>query len=320
MRKISKEISQILDQQVVSKMKCKLLILFVTAAFTALLFPSLVSAAPRLGAAQSFAVLGHEDVTNAHQGNNPTTQVFGNLGVTPGTSITGFYPDGTVSGGSIHNDDAFAINALADASTAYTTLSGLPGTGNLTGLNLGGRTLTPGVYTSTDSVALLNGALTLDAQNLANALFVFKLSTALTTGTDAVVNVINGNPGTEIYWVIGSTATLGTDTVFAGNILAHTTVILDPRAEILCGRAFALTGEVTLIDNLLSNDNTAQAFGSGRRDFGSYGFSGGYNEATVPEPSTILLIGSGLAGLVVFRKRITRRNRGMLHGQDQRDI
>jgi hypothetical protein len=103
--------------------------------------------------------------------------------------------------------------------------------------------------------------------------------------------------------VVGSTATLGPDTVFAGNILANASVILDPRAEILCGRAFALTGSVTLIDNIISNDNIAEDFGHISRadDFGSYGYSGG--RAQVPEPATMLLLGFGLAGLAAFRKR-----------------
>ena len=183
-----------------------------------------------------------------------------------------------MTGGSIYGPGGLSLNARLDATTAYTTLAGLSGA-NLTGQNLGGgRTLTSGVYTMTDSVAFLNGILTLDAQGLPNARFVFDLAGALTTGPhqyNAVVNVIDGDPGTEVYWVVGSTATLGDDTVFAGNIIAYASVILDPRAEILCGRAFALTGSVTLIDNLISNNNTAQDFGSGRSDFGSYGFSGG---------------------------------------------
>jgi type VI secretion system secreted protein VgrG len=291
--------SRILDERIVSKVKSKFLILFVAAALAAFLYPPLIVDASILGKAQDFAVLGHETVTNGHNDPNPTTQVYGNLGVTPGTSVTGFYPDGTVSGGTIHTDDAVAQLALAKANDAYTVLAGLSGT-DLTGQNLGGgRTITPGVYTMTDSTALLNGALTLDAQGLPNARFVFNLAAALTTGTDAVVKVIGGDSGTEVYWVIGSSATLGTGTVFAGNILAHDSISFDPTADILCGRAFALTGAVTLIDNLISNDNTAQPFGTTRSDFGSYGFSG---KVQVPEPSMMLQLGLALVGLVAVMK------------------
>jgi hypothetical protein len=102
-----------------------------------------------LGSAQSFAVLGHEAVTNGHSAPNLPTQIYGDLGVTPGTSVTGFYPDGTVSGGTIHINDGAAQLALADATTAYNTLAGLPYVYDYTGVVLGSagyNTLTPGVY------------------------------------------------------------------------------------------------------------------------------------------------------------------------------
>jgi type VI secretion system secreted protein VgrG len=292
-------------------MKPKSFIFLLIVAFVMLLYAPIVLATPILGSAQSFAALGYAGVTNGHQDDNPTTQIYGNVGVYPGplTAITGFYPDGTVSGGSIHGPDAVSQQALADVTNAYGVLAGLPSPlgNNLTGQNLGGgRTITPGVYTSTDSVALLNGALTLDAQGLPNARFVFNLATALTTGSNAVVNVIGGDQSTEVYWVIGSTATLGDDTVFAGNILAQASVIFDPRAEILCGRAFALTASVTLIDNLVSNNNSLENFGHTERlDFGSFGFSGGgaAPPSPVPEPATWLLLGSGLVGLAGFTRR-----------------
>jgi type VI secretion system secreted protein VgrG len=309
MSKVSKETSQILDNRVVAKVKSNFLILCAVAAFVALLCPALASATTILGSAQSFAVLGHETVTNAHVGSNPTTQVYGNLGVTPGTSVTGFYPDGTVTGGTIYStgSDAPAVSALADANTAYTTLAGLSGT-DYSGTDLGGLTLTPGVYFFS-TTAFLTGILplTLDFQGNPNADFVFLVGTALTTGSGSSVNVINGNSTSGVYWLMGVTggsgtgsATLGPDTVFAGNILALTSISLDERAKILCGRAFALNGAVTLIDNLISNNNTAEDFGSGRSDFGSYGFSG----SPVPLPPTLVLLGSGLVGLGAFRFRL----------------
>jgi hypothetical protein len=289
-------------------MKSKLMILVV---FAMLLCGSSTGlAGPVLGtAAQSFAVLGHETVTNGHSDPNPTTQVFGNLGVTPGTSVTGFYPDGTVSGGSIHINDGVAQLALANATTAYNTLAGLPFVYDYTGFVLGSAgytTLTPGVY-HFDSSAQLTGALTLDFQGNPNADFIFQIGSTLTTASSSSVNVINGGPLSGVYWQVGSSATLGTDTTFAGNILALASVTLDPRAQILCGRAFALTGAVKLTDNLISNNNTAQDFGSGRSDFGSYGFSGGSGTipTVVPVPGALLLVGSGLGSLLAFRKRLS---------------
>jgi type VI secretion system secreted protein VgrG len=288
----------------------KFLILFAVAALAALLYCPLVSATSILGSAQSFAVLGHETVTNGHSDPNPTTQVYGNLGVTPGTSVTGFYPDGTVSGGTIHINDGVAQLALADATTAYNTLAGLPYTHNYTGIILGSSgtpgyaTLTPGVYFFS-STAELDGALTLDFENNPLAVFIFQIGSGLTTDSGSSVDVINGTSTSSLYWQVGSSATLNSDTVFEGNILALASVTLDPRAEIVCGRAFALTGAVSLTDNLISNNNTKENFGSGRSDFGSYGFSGG-PATSVPEPATMLLLGSGLAGLVALRKRFNK--------------
>jgi type VI secretion system secreted protein VgrG len=100
-------------------------------------------------------------------------------------------------------------------------------------------------------------------------------------------------------------ATLGTSTTFAGNILALDSITLTTTADILCGRAIALNGAVTMDTNMISNNNTAEDFDSGRSDFGSYGFSGG-STALVPEPSTMLLLSSGLVGLVAFRKRFEK--------------
>lgn len=304
----------VFDERLVSGMipvamttKYKLLILLVLAALVALLCPPLVSATPMLGSAQSFAVLGHETNTNGHSAPNLPTQIYGNLGVTPGTSVTGFYPDGTVSGGTIHINDGVAQLAMADATTAYNTLAGLPFDYNYSGFVLGSAgydTLTPGVY-HFDSSAQVTGGLTLDFLSNPDAVFVFQIGSTLTSASSSSVNLVNGSSSSGVYWQVESSATLGTDTTFAGNIIALTSITLDPRAAILCGRTFALTGAVTMTDNLVSNNNTAEDFGTGRPDFGSYGFSGGSGTpaAPVPEPATMLLLGTGVAGLGAFRKR-----------------
>ena len=287
-------------------MTCKHLILSAIGAVAILCAAAPGFATSALGSAQTFAVLGHETVTNGHSDPNPTTQIYGNLGVTPGTSVTGFYPDGTVSGGTIHRNDGVAQLALGAAGSAYTTLAGLPFVYDYTGVVLGSAgytTLTPGVY-HFDSSAQLTGALTLDFLGNPDADFIFQIGSTLTTASSSSVNVINGGPLSGVYWQVGSSATLGSDTEFAGNILALASVTLDPRAEILCGRAFALTGAVALTDNLISNNNTAEDFGSGRPDFGSYGFSGGPGGGSVvPEPITLGGLALGLGSLCGYVRR-----------------
>ena len=281
--------------------------------FAALLYsPSVGLAGPiTLGLAQSFAVLGHETVTNNHSDPNPQTKIYGNLGVTPGTAVTGF-PPGIVSGGAIHTGlDGVAVAALAAAGAAYGTLitGPLPYDYNYTGIALGTlgtpgyASLSPGIY-HFDTTAQLLGKLTLDFGSTPGANFIFQIGTSLTTGSASSVEVIGGDPLSGVYWQVGSQANLGPDTTFAGNILAGTSVVLDPRAEILCGRAFALTGQVTLIDNLITNNCIAEDFGSGRSDFGSYGFSGGGSDTQgIPEPGTLTLLSVGLgAGFLLLRK------------------
>ncbi|MCV2356489.1 DUF3494 domain-containing protein [Paucibacter sp. B2R-40] len=281
---------------------------FIAATCIALLGPIPAVAASLLASAQSFAVLGHETVTNAHSAPNPSTRVYGDLGVTPGSSVTGFYPDGAVSGGAIHINDGIAQLALADTLSAYTTLAGLPSVANLTGHALGSlgyQSLTPGVY-HFDSSAQLTGNLVLDFTGNPNGTFVFQIGSSLTAASDSSLQVLNGNSNSGVYWQVGSSATLGLDSQFAGNILALASVSLDPRAQILCGRAFAITGAVTLTDNLISSNCSAEAFGHQRFDFGSQGFSGELATA-VPEPSALLLLTLGAAGLAAFRFNKTGR-------------
>lgn len=209
----------------------------------ALLLVSIPAAAQiSLGSAQSFGALGGSAVTNT--GNST---VNGNVGVAPGTSVTGF-PPGVVVGGTIHSNDAVAQQAQNDLTIAYNNIASTPCTVDLTGQNLGGLTLTPGVYCFATS-AQLTGALTLDALGNPNALFLFKIGSTLTTASASTVTVINGADACDnVYWQIGSSATIGTGTSFAGDILALTSITLTTGAN-TSGRLLARNGAVTLDTN-----------------------------------------------------------------------
>lgn len=197
-----------------------------------------------LGTAESFGVLAGSAVTNT----GPTV-VTGNLGVSPGTAVTGF-PPGIVTGGTIHLNDAVAAQAQSDLTTAYNAIVGTPCNVDLTGQNLGGLTLTPGVYCFSSS-AQLTGILTLNALGNPNALFIFKIGSSLTTASGSSVQVINGGNDCNIFWQVGSSATLGVGTAFAGNILALSSITMTTGST-LSGRALARNGAVTLDTNMVA--------------------------------------------------------------------
>ena len=217
--------------------------------------PAAAATAPvALQTAQSFAVLAGQTVTNT----GPSV-IVGDLGVDPGTAVTGF-PPGAVSGGAIHSHDAVALQAQSDVTTAYNDLAGRACDHALTGQDLGGLTLTSGVYCFTSS-AQLTGALTLDAQGNDAAVFIFQIASTLTTASNSTVQMINGGKNCNVYWQVGSSATIGTTTTFVGNILALTSIALQTGANV-AGRALARNGAVTLDTNHVGPGNCSSCGGA----------------------------------------------------------
>jgi hypothetical protein len=206
---------------------------------------ALAQSAPSLGAAQSFAVLGATAVTNT----GPSV-VNGDLGISPNNAaaITGF-PPGTITG-TTHAADGVALQAQNDLTTAYTFLAGQPFTSDLTGQNLGGLNLTPGVYKFSTS-AQLTGTLTLNAAGNPNAVFIFQIGSTLTTASNSSAVLTNGAQACNVFWVVGSSATLGTGTSLTGNILAFTSITLTTGARTF-GRVLARNGAVTLDTNTIN--------------------------------------------------------------------
>jgi hypothetical protein len=284
-----------------------------------------------LGTSQDFAVLGHTGVSNTG-----STVITGNLGnyeaganAIVGFNIAGntFNGPGTFTDGpgivnppaQIYGGEAVALQARNDLITAYTALSSYGTATNMSGQVLGngvGGTvpvLGPGVY-SFSSSAQLNGTLQLDAGGINGGAWVFQISSTLTTASASAIEFINAgsNNGSDVgvFWLVGSSATLGTTTAFEGNILALTDITMNTGATIDNGRALAQYGAVTLDTNTISNRCPYPNLGPG--------FSGGleFNEsgglvpinptipAVVPVPGAILLVGSGLMSLFTVRKKL----------------
>jgi hypothetical protein len=228
-----------------------------------------------LGTAGSYAVLAGSTVTNTG-----SSVLTGNLGVSAGCAVTGF-PPGSVSG-TINACNGPAAQAQRDLTTAYNVAMGLARTATLTGKDLGGMTLTPGVYFFASS-AQLTGTLTLNNLGNPNALFVFQIGSTLTTASNSSVIFSNSLTDSNVYWQVGSSATLGTTTSFQGNILALTSITLNNGASIGCGSALAINGAVTLNNNVIGG--------------------GCSSTSTVPEPGTLGLLGMGLATLAGIVRR-----------------
>src|SRR2546426_1742857 len=196
-----------------------------------------------LGAATTFTVLAGSTVTNTG-----ATRVNGNLGLSPGTAVTGF-PPGTVNG-TIHAGDPAAAQAQLALTTAYNDAAGRTAGAITVAGNLGGQTLTPGLYKSTSSLEISSGDLTLDARGDANAVFIFQMASTLTTTSARQVILSVGARAANVFWQVGSSATLGTGSVFNGNILALASITVTTGATVE-GRLLARTAAVTLDSNII---------------------------------------------------------------------
>jgi len=203
-------------------------------------------AAPPLGSAATFEVLAGSTVTNT----GPTIITGGDLGLSPGSAVTGFPPGTLTPPAVMHVTDPAAAQAQLDLTTAYIYTAGLPGGAVLPG-DMSGLTFTPGLYTTASTVMLSAGNVTLDGQGDANAVFIFQIGSTLTTIGSTQVVLSGGTQAKNVFWQTGSAATLGTNSIFQGTIMALQSITLDTGAT-LTGRALARNAAVTLDSNTVA--------------------------------------------------------------------
>lgn len=242
-----------------------------------------IGTAVPLGSADSYAVLAGQTVTNT----GPSV-VTGDLGLSPGSAVVGF-PPGIVLG-SIHAADAEALQAQSDLVIAYNNAAGQAPDAALPP-ELGGLTLVPGVYNAPVSIGL-TGTLTLDAQGNADAVWIFQIGSELTTATASQVSLINGAQPCNVVWQVGSSATLGTDSDFVGNLLALASISANTGADVI-GRLLARNGSVTLDTNditraLCAGATTTTSAGGGATTIAGGGattIAGGTTPTTLVAPT-----------------------------------
>jgi hypothetical protein len=202
-----------------------------------------------LGTATPYAVLAGTTVTNT----GPSV-ISGDLGVSPGAAVTGF-PPGQVNAGTIHAGDAVALQAKDDLTTAYNDAAGRGPVVDETSQDLGGQTLVAGVYSAASAMAL-TGTVTLDAQGDPDAVFVFQAGSTLITASSSTVALVGGAQACNVFWQVGSSATIGTASSFVGSVLALTSITLQTGATVQ-GRMLARNGQVALDTNTITRPTCA---------------------------------------------------------------
>lgn len=267
-----------------------------------------------LGTATSFAVLAGTTVTNT----GPSV-ISGDLGVSPGKAIVGF-PPGHVINGVQHKGDAIALQAKNALTTGYNDAAGrTPAT--VAPSDLGGKTLSPGVYKASSALGL-TGTVTLDAKSDPNAVFVFQAVSTLITASNSTVKLIGGAQACNVFWQVGSSATLGTRTTFVGSILALTSATVRTGATV-AGRVLARNGQVSLAANIITrptclapsttSTGTTTAPGGGTPTgvpAGSGGEAGTISQRTI---EVAILAGVGGLALLVFGVYGASRRRSRRH-------
>jgi hypothetical protein len=241
-----------------------------------------------MGTAAPFAVLAGSTITNT----GPSV-ITGNIGLDPGTAITGF-PPGTDTG-TTYAADAVALQAQNDLTTAYNQAAGATPV-TVESANLGGQTLAPGVYKGTSSMSL-TGTVTLNGENNPNSVFIFQAGSTLITASSSVVALVNGATWCNVWWQVGSSATLGTATTFVGTIMALTSDTLTTGATVT-GRVLARNGAVTLDTNTITQPAcaTSTTTATTATPGGGGGGGGSTGKGTTPGPKAKTPSGNGLGG------------------------
>lgn len=197
-----------------------------------------------MAGAVNLAILAGSGITNTG-----ATVITGDMGLSPGTSVGGFPPG--ILNGTLHINDAIANQAKLDLTAAYNDAAGRTSTEIVTlSGNIGGLTLTPGLYKSTSTLALSSGDVTFDAKGNASAVFIIQIASALTVTSGRQVILAGGAVASNIFWQVGSSATFGTTSSFKGTIMAMQSISFDTGAS-LTGRALARSGAVTMAGNTI---------------------------------------------------------------------